>query len=104
MALEFPFSDFLVSHREPILPSKLDAYEDSLQQGYKKNLEKIAAFDFIKLLFITRDLKENKKASHTLRVDIYNAYSQYRIHILYGCYMKNFYKLIRKAQFNRKMG
>lgn len=38
MALEFPFSDFLVSHREPILPSKLGAYEDSLQQGYKKNL------------------------------------------------------------------
>ena len=37
MAFEFPFSALFVSHGEPIPPSKLDAYEDSLQQGYKKN-------------------------------------------------------------------
>jgi len=55
MAFEFPFSAFFVSHGEPIRPSKRDAYEDSLQQGYKKTSKrKDAAFDFIKLLCVTR--------------------------------------------------
>lgn len=40
MAFEFPFSASIVSHREPILPSMLDSYEDSLQQGYRKNFFK----------------------------------------------------------------
>lgn len=74
----------------------------------KKNLweKKIAAFDLIKLLFIIRHFKENKKASHTLGRAVYNVYNEYRVNILYGYYLKNFYKLILKKlkQFNRKMG